>query len=264
MKILEANLNGSKSLSYPQSREVKNLHSDLYSNQKSYLASNESALGMKKRKNRNKFTEEEDEKLRELVLKHGDKSWNVVSSLMENRNQRQCRERWKHYLSCDIIDASKPWSKKEDKILLKRFNELGGKWTKIAKELPGRSDLQVKIRYLNHIKNKKNRRKIESEESELSDYDFSSGDEKVDLTDKNDSFDKDDEIEENENENNNNNNNSIAESIHAETNLNDGFNNFNLNLDLPSSTLISEFFQFDENNFLCQSFGNDFLNWSFE
>ena len=96
---------------------------------------------------RKKFSPEEDQKLRELVQKHGEHSWNLISSLMENRNQRQCRERWKHYLSCDLKESIKPWTKDEDMIIMTKYNEHGAKWTKIAKELPGRSDLQVKNRY---------------------------------------------------------------------------------------------------------------------
>lgn len=42
---------------------------------------------------RNKFTPEEDQKLRELVDKHGNRSWNLVSKLMGTRNPRQCLER---------------------------------------------------------------------------------------------------------------------------------------------------------------------------
>lgn len=114
---------------------------------------NESEIPKKKRKIRNKFSPEEDQKLRELVQKHGEHSWNLISSLMENRNQRQCRERWKHYLSCDLKESIKPWTKDEDMIIMTKYNELGAKWTKIAKELPGRSDLQVKNRYFKNIKN---------------------------------------------------------------------------------------------------------------
>ncbi|OHS95260.1 hypothetical protein TRFO_02247 [Tritrichomonas foetus] len=108
---------------------------------------------MKIRRIRSKFTQEEDDKLRELIKKHGDRSWSIVSSFMENRSQRQCRERWKHYLSSDL-PATAPWTKEEDAILIKKFNELGAKWTKIARELPGRTDIQVKTRYIKFLKDK--------------------------------------------------------------------------------------------------------------
>lgn len=220
----------------------------------------------KKRKIRNKFTLEEDQKLRELVQKHGEHSWNLISSLMENRNQRQCRERWKHYLSCDLNEASKPWSKEEDKILLKRYNELGGKWTKIARELPGRSDLQVKIRFMNHI-NKKNRHKLDSDEYEISDDCFEEyGDKEKDL-ENNDIQTNENDFSEQQNDETqmeiNQQNPFIAESIHAAANLADNLN-FSINFDLTPSNIISEYFQYDESSILFQTFENEFLNWSFE
>ena len=70
---------------------------------------------------------------------------------MPNRTVRQCRERWKHYLSgCKTDD---PWTELEDKIILERVQLLGGKWTKIAALLPGRTDLQVKKRWIQLFNN---------------------------------------------------------------------------------------------------------------
>ena len=132
----------SMNLSYSTNFDNVNLNSNMFymnSRKNENINSFDNNTG-KKRKIRNKFTPEEDQKLRELIQKHGDRSWNLVSSLMGNRSQRQCRERWKHYLSCDVNVASKPWTKEEDEILINKYNELGAKWTKIARELPGRSE----------------------------------------------------------------------------------------------------------------------------
>lgn len=107
-----------------------------------------------KKKYRNKFTPQEDEQLKELVTKYGVRSWAIVSSYLPNRSPRQCRERWKHYLSCDTTEPNKEWTEEEDAIILKNFQELGAKWTKIARLLPGRSDLQVKMRCLKHLQPK--------------------------------------------------------------------------------------------------------------
>lgn len=98
-----------------------------------------------KRRTRAKFLPEEDTKLRELVETYGTNSWEQVAALMPGRNIRQCRERWKHYLSSDR--PYEPWTKEEDQILYDKVQELGAKWTKIARFLPGRTDLQAKTRW---------------------------------------------------------------------------------------------------------------------
>lgn len=94
---------------------------------------------------RMKFLPEEDEKLRELVAKYG-KSWNDIAKRLPGRNVRQCRERWKHYLSSDR--AKSPWSNEEDILLFQKFMELGPKWTKIAKFFDNRTDIQIKTRWM--------------------------------------------------------------------------------------------------------------------
>lgn len=98
-----------------------------------------------KRRTRAKFLPEEDARLRELVLAHGTNSWEQIAGLMPGRNIRQCRERWKHYLSSER--PYEPWTEEEDKILFDKVQALGAKWTKIAKFLPGRTDLQAKTRW---------------------------------------------------------------------------------------------------------------------
>ena len=72
-------------------------------------------MSSQQKRKREKFLPEEDRQLRELVAIHGDSSWDIVAKNMPNRNQRQCRERWKHYL-CPGIDSS-PWTPEEDAII---------------------------------------------------------------------------------------------------------------------------------------------------
>lgn len=99
---------------------------------------------------RMKFLPEEDEKLKELVEKYG-KSWHEISNEMPGRNVRQCRERWKHYLSSDR--AKSPWTNEEDLLLFQKFMELGPKWTKIAKCFDDRTDIQIKTRWIKRFGN---------------------------------------------------------------------------------------------------------------
>ena len=100
--------------------------------------------GGEKKRRRMKFLPEEDKKLIELVNEYGN-SWHKISKLMEGRNVRQCRERWKHYLSSNR--AKSPWTPEEDALLLKKYMELGPKWTKISKFFDDRTDIQIKSRW---------------------------------------------------------------------------------------------------------------------
>lgn len=98
-----------------------------------------------------KFSLEEDNKLRALVEQYGDRSWTQIASLMEGRSVRQCRERWKHYLSASI-SGKVPFSDEENRIIMEKYFELGPKWTKIAKYINGRTDIQVKERVLKNLR----------------------------------------------------------------------------------------------------------------
>jgi hypothetical protein len=62
-----------------------------------------------------------------------------------HRNPRQCRERWKHYLSGSTTRV--PWTPEEDRLLFDRVCELGPCWTKIAGLLGTRTDIEVKTRW---------------------------------------------------------------------------------------------------------------------
>jgi hypothetical protein len=98
---------------------------------------------------RQKFSPDEDARLRELVGLFGSNNWERVASQLPGRNVRQCRERWKHYVS-----TSKPgceWSPDEDRLLCDKMQELGPRWTTIARAFPGRSDVQIKSRWMQTV-----------------------------------------------------------------------------------------------------------------
>ena len=100
------------------------------------------------------FSPEEDQKLIELVNQYGTSDWGKIASLMEDRNPRQCRERWKHYL-CVGEARKEPFSPEEDKKIAEMVDILGPKWTRIAALLPKRTDLDVKSRFQNFIRNQR-------------------------------------------------------------------------------------------------------------
>lgn len=44
-----------------------------------------------------------------------------------------------------------PWSKHEDELLLKAVAISGKEWSKVAKLVPGRTEVQCRERYVNHL-----------------------------------------------------------------------------------------------------------------
>lgn len=108
---------------------------------------NSLAKGTSSRRN---FTKEEDERLITLVKFYGIKNWEAISNMMPFRNVRQCKDRYNNYLSPEI--NLKPWTKEEDLLLIKKFNEFGQKWVQISQFFKGRSDNNVKNRWYNHLR----------------------------------------------------------------------------------------------------------------
>lgn len=105
--------------------------------------------GVKSRRN---FAKEEDVRLQYLVQMFGTKDWKLISYYMLLRNARQCKDRFKNYLSPKI--NLKPWTKEEDKMLIQKVTEFGPKWVYISKFFEGRSDNNLKNRWYTHLNKK--------------------------------------------------------------------------------------------------------------
>ena len=104
----------------------------------------------KQRNPRRKFTDEEDKRLKKLVNILGDKSWPMIAAAMgEGRTTRQCRERYKTYLSPDL--KNDPWTPEEDQKLIRFVDQYGTKWATIAHCFPGRSDNNLKNRWNTYL-----------------------------------------------------------------------------------------------------------------
>lgn len=68
--------------------------------------------------------------------------------------------RWHHQLNPAINKA--PWTSDEMEVLHARQAEFGNRWTKITKELPGRTDNAVKNRWYSTLASKRQRRSANS------------------------------------------------------------------------------------------------------
>jgi hypothetical protein len=101
--------------------------------------------GKTKGRPRQKFTVTEDAFLRDLVNELGTNSWAEVALRLGTRSARQCRERFKNYLSPNLRNGQ--WTEEEDECLAAKVAEYGAKWSIIVGFFPSRSEVNLKNRW---------------------------------------------------------------------------------------------------------------------
>ena len=90
------------------------------------------------------WTQEEDLLILECI-NSGIKKWSDVARRVKGRIGKQCRERWANHLDPGLKKTE--WTLDEDNLLTRLQAEFGNCWTKIAIEMPGRGDNEVKNRW---------------------------------------------------------------------------------------------------------------------
>ncbi|CAD8143837.1 unnamed protein product [Paramecium pentaurelia] len=95
---------------------------------------------------KSKWTAEEDQIIRNNVNKE-ENNWATIAGILKTKTGKQIRERYINKLRSDIIDIKQqPWSNLEDQKLMQLYKQFGSKWSQIARQFSGRSDLQIKNR----------------------------------------------------------------------------------------------------------------------
>lgn len=107
---------------------------------------------------KNTWDVEEDKLLLNLVLHHGISSWTKIANEINRelhaevavRLGKHCRERWINHLNPELnsnFHSEEEWSRQEDLKLIKLQLDMGNSWSKIAKEMTGRTENNVKNRW---------------------------------------------------------------------------------------------------------------------
>ncbi|KAF2311731.1 hypothetical protein P3X46_030678 [Hevea brasiliensis] len=99
------------------------------------------------------WTAEEDRKLVNFILTHGQCCWRAVPKLAGLRRcGKSCRLRWTNYLRPDLKRGL--LNEAEEQLVIELHARLGNRWSKIAARLPGRTDNEIKNHWNTHIKKK--------------------------------------------------------------------------------------------------------------
>ncbi|THU62284.1 hypothetical protein C4D60_Mb01t03500 [Musa balbisiana] len=89
------------------------------------------------------WSPEEDEKLYNHISAFGVGCWSSVPKLAGlQRCGKSCRLRWINYLRPDLKRGS--FSQQEEDVIIGLHGLLGNRWSKIASQLPGRTDNEIK------------------------------------------------------------------------------------------------------------------------
>ncbi|KAG4945216.1 hypothetical protein JHK87_041223 [Glycine soja] len=89
------------------------------------------------------WSPEEDDKLMNYMLNHGQGCWSdVARNAGLQRCGKSCRLRWINYLRPDLKRGA--FSPQEEELIIHFHSLLGNRWSQIAARLPGRTDNEIK------------------------------------------------------------------------------------------------------------------------
>lgn len=106
---------------------------------------------LQEKKQRSKWTAEEDTALKAAVETYGPTNWSQISRLFVHRTREQCWTRW--LKSIDPAINRSRWSKREDERLTEAVGKHGvSNWAVVSREVFGRTDVQCRERWINNLR----------------------------------------------------------------------------------------------------------------
>lgn len=104
------------------------------------------------RKFRGRWTNEEDDRLRQAVEMYEGKNWKRIATMAfgDSKTDVQCLHRWQKVLRPGLVKG--PWTVEEDMLVMQLVSRYGlKKWSQIASHLKGRLGKQCRERWFNHL-----------------------------------------------------------------------------------------------------------------
>nr|UYF11793.1 MYB DNA-binding protein [Fagopyrum esculentum] len=102
---------------------------------------------------RPRWTTDEDTMLKKMANKYDGANWALISKFIPGRTEKSCRHRWLNNFAPKLIQGK--FTDEEDAVIIKAYAKFGSQWSRIAKELVGRTDSQIKNHWKSILRQKR-------------------------------------------------------------------------------------------------------------